>query len=256
MNFDDIWFDFWYSKATRYLNSPPIEQLTNSSNEAFNRLELILKLYPNNKKTLLNSSWYMLKFIGDSTEFTKCYRYINKLKALDPENPLYLMLEFTFYKQIAYYYFTEGEFGFKFNFNQTALDTLPKLAEHYRHKFRNIHYVRLNILPYLSFNNFRERENYLIKSLEIYENKQYQEQLKSALHKMHFIEVDSNTQRHIAYLTRESINAFLKMFYNKSLLRYFRQQYYHINLNLQNRDPCIKSFPADYRTFVANINKY
>ncbi len=253
---DDIYFSICYNKAKDYFGSSAKVKLTNSSDHIFKDMERVLILNPENKSALLNLSWYMLKFIGDSTKLNRCFQYIKKLKSLDPDNPLYLMLEFNFYDQIAFYYFAEGDFLFKFNFNQTALDTLPVLAKIYQDRFKTNHYVRLNILPYLEFENFKKREKFLIETLKIYENKKYKSKLINSLKQMHFIEADAKTERHIAYLDENSIKIFLEHFYNISFVEKLKAQYYKMNFNLNNRIPSIEKFPLKYKNFLKNLDKY
>lgn len=255
---DDILFNFYYKKAKNYFSLPPEVQLTTipSCDHIFENMEKVLVVNPNNKKALLNVSWYMLRFIGDSTKLIRSYHYIQKLKSMEPENPVYLMMEFKFYDQIAENYFIQGEFLFDFSFKQTALDTLPILAKIYKDKFRNIHYVRLNILPYLEFPNFTQREDYLVETLKIYEDEKYKQNLKAFLKELKFIEIVGSPQWQITYFNQIFINNFLEDFYNPSIEDHFRASYYHINFNLDNRKPDMDKFPEKYKAILANLDRF
>ena len=214
--------------------------------------ESVLKKDSLNENALSNSIYYLLSR-DDSVSISKCYKYINRLTTAYPNNPLYSTLEFVFYEKIIKEYIIYGTLDFDFYFTQKILNNFVDLAKTLSTKFKNIHYVRLQILYYLNFSDFDEMEKYLIQSLYIYEHNNYKKDLKAKL--INFIEIypiSGLTFNNITLLRRYQIFSYLHNFYNSPVDMEIIREYYNFK-EIDIKRPSVNRFPLIYQDYLKDF---
>ncbi len=204
--------------------------------------------------TLLNLSYYLLSR-HDSVSLNKCYKYIRTLKRQDPNHPLYLLLEFKLFEKIVNERVIYGN-DFESYFKIKIIDTFLSKAKTLSENFSDVYFIRLNVLPYLEYNNFEEMEEYLIESLNIRDDSAYNSKISNYLNG--FIEYYAMGDFGFGNITKyrdHNIEHYLHNFYTgKKVQRSIIRQYYDLN-EIEVKKPRIKKYPMKYHKNLTRYSK-
>ena len=204
-------------------------------------------------KTLLNLSYYLLSR-NDSVSLNKCFKYIKGLKKQDSNQPLYLLLEFKLYEKIVDEQVIYGN-DIKSYFKIKIIDSFLAKANTLSEKFADIYFIRLNVLPYLDYNNFEEMEDYLIESLYIKVDPAYNSKIMKYLDG--FIEFYAWGDFGIGNITRYRdtyIESYLHNFFTGQIEGEIIRQFYGLNI-FDVKKPRIQKYPRKYQKYLIRYSK-
>lgn len=239
-------FNTIFEKMKKYYKDP-----NNNKNDFFYDLESIIAVDSSNEYALSNSVYYLLSR-NDSLSLEKCNDYIIRLIKSNPHNPLYAILKFRLYEKIVINYVNYGDIISSSTLFNTALDSFIIYSNKLSHDYKDVHFVRLNILWYLDFDNFSEAELYLVKSLIILGKTNYKKNLLKIFNRFIGLNVvDDLGVYNIPYLNEKNIEHYLHNFYTSPSRDYIRK-FYKLNI-LVPRNPEINLFPLKYHNYLEKL---
>lgn len=249
LNWNNIYFYFAFEKMKEFYSDP--SSYIKTDIEFLNDLENIIESDSLYEPALVNAAYYLIS-INDPISEETGYNYIQRLRKINPDEPLYYAMEFVFYEKMVSRYFTLGKEDCNTSLCKTSLDTLLDCARNLNSKFTDIYYIRFNVLDYLEFENFDEREKYLLKTIEILEDEGIRTNTIKSLD--NFIEkygFEGLFIHNVTYIDDYYVEDYIGKFYTLSHFKSYLQRYYGINFGLDGDiKPELEKFPEKYRDYL------
>lgn len=253
-----IRFHFAFNKMKQYY------QAQNGSNyENFlSDFRSILAAEPNHEPTLANIIYFLLSR-NDSASIVECYDYIRRLKQIDSNNALYNVLELRLYERLVYLNLYAEQY-YDFPLCKMARDTLAFFANHIYQKFPENYIVRINVVQFLKFKSFSEREDFLAESIKLLNENNIKQKLYELTDK--FIERYTSEKRYFFSVTNiesDDIEELLVRFYDfhfqlsGSLLPNYLNRLYALGFKrIRISDARFEKFPLPYENFLEETYRH
>lgn len=223
--------------------------------EFMNDFNQILKADSTHIPTLINA--YYFTYLFRNNNFLLSHQYLEKLIKIDKNNSLIALLKFAEYEKLVNLSFIIDEVE-ETKVGKEALDSISSYAN-YLYSHYDCYYIRMKVIPYVSFKSFSEREEALIKTVNYIEQDGNREKILSTLNK--FIEkyyAEPSLFHSFTNLREYQIKNYLRSFYYRFLYDSYFLSYlsYRCGIkydSIENRIPHIDRYPIKYQNALSEF---